>query len=154
EPVVLPAVGVPAPPDRLDDARCGRFPPRAGVPAALGGGEQRLRAHVRRAGGLPLLRPRPRAGLRPPVADRRGSAPMRRRRALLVASLFALVAPAQAFAHATLEHTSPGFRQRLERSPKQIRLEFDQGVKAFPNSIKVYDANGHVFSGAAASGGR
>ena len=76
------------------------------------------------------------------------------RRTLLAASLVALVAPAQAFAHATLEHTSPGFRQRLERSPEQIRLEFDQGVKAFPSSIQVFDANGHVFSGAAASGGR
>ena len=48
--------------------------------------------------------------------------------------------PAQAFAHATLEHTSPGFRQRLERSPAQVRLEFDQGVKVFPSSIQVMDA--------------
>jgi copper transport protein len=72
------------------------------------------------------------------------------RRAVLVSSLVALIAPAQAFAHATLERTSPGFRQRLERSPAQVRLQFDQAVKAFPGSIEVFDSRGKVFSGATA----
>jgi copper transport protein len=75
------------------------------------------------------------------------------RRALLLATVGALLAPAQAFAHATLERTSPGFRERLERAPAQVRLEFDQGVKAFPDSIRVLDSNGKVFSGAARSSG-
>jgi copper transport protein len=75
------------------------------------------------------------------------------RRALLGASLAFLALPAPAFAHATLEHTSPGFRQRVERSPGQIRLDFDQGVKAFPNSIQVLGPDGKVYSGVARSGG-
>jgi copper transport protein len=75
------------------------------------------------------------------------------RRALLAASLALLALPAPAFAHATLEHTSPGFRQRVERSPTQIRLEFDQGVKAFPSSIQVIDPSGKVYSRAARSTG-
>jgi copper transport protein len=75
------------------------------------------------------------------------------RRALLLATVGALLAPAQAFAHATLERTSPGFRERLERAPAQVRLEFDQGVKAFPDAIRVLDSNGKVFSGAARSSG-
>ena len=76
------------------------------------------------------------------------------RRATLLGLLAALALPAPAFAHASLEHTSPGFRQRLERSPVQVRLEFDQGVKAFPSSIQVLDANGKLFSGVARSVGR
>ena len=76
------------------------------------------------------------------------------RRAAFLVSLAALVLPAPAFAHATLEHTSPGFRQRLERAPTQVRLEFDQGVKAFPNSIQVRDSNGKLLSGSALSLGK
>ena len=75
------------------------------------------------------------------------------RRATLLGLLAALALPAPAFAHATLEHTSPGFRQRLQRSPAEVRLEFDQGVKAFPSSIEVLDANGKLLSGIARSVG-
>ena len=75
------------------------------------------------------------------------------RRATLLGLLAALALPAPAFAHATLEHTSPGFRQRLQRSPAEVRLEFDQGVKVFPSSIQVRDANGKLLSGVARSVG-
>jgi copper transport protein len=75
------------------------------------------------------------------------------RRALALASLVALAAPAQAFAHATLERTSPGFRQRLERSPAEVRLQFDQDVKALPDSIKVLDVHGKLLSGSTRSAG-
>jgi copper transport protein len=75
------------------------------------------------------------------------------RRALVAAAALALLAPADAFAHATLEHTSPGFRQRLQHSPGQIRLEFDQGVKAFPDSIQVLNVNGKLLSGRARTAG-
>ena len=68
------------------------------------------------------------------------------------AALAALALPAPAFAHATLEHTSPGFRQRLDRTPAQVRLEFDQGVKPLPNSIVVLSANGKVVSGVTRTG--
>ncbi|HEX6700369.1 MAG TPA: copper resistance protein CopC [Gaiellaceae bacterium] len=76
-----------------------------------------------------------------------------RRLVVVAAALAALALPAPAFAHATLDHTSPGFRQRLERTPTQVRLEFDQGVKVFRNSIEVLDANGKLYSGAARSAG-
>ena len=52
-----------------------------------------LRAHVRRARRVPLLRPRRGADLRAPFAARRGAAPMRR--CLLGAALAALALPAR-----------------------------------------------------------
>ena len=44
------------------------------------------------------------------------------RRALILAAVAAFVAPAEAFAHARLEHTSPGFEQRLSSPPRTITL--------------------------------
>jgi copper transport protein len=58
----------------------------------------------------------------------------------------ALALPGTAFAHATLKHENPGFRQRFERPPAQVVLQFDQGVKALPNSIQVYTALGKLAS--------
>jgi copper transport protein len=52
----------------------------------------------------------------------------------------ALVSPAQAFAHATLEHTSPGFRERLASSPQVVTLTFDQYVKVLPGSLELFSA--------------
>src|SRR5205814_837714 len=48
--------------------------------------------------------------------------------------------PAQALAHATLEHTSPGFRERLASSPGFVALTFDQYVKMLPGSIQLFSA--------------
>ncbi len=61
-------------------------------------------------------------------------------------ALCALAAPASAFAHATVRATFPTYRERFERAPKQVRLTFDQEVKAFPNSIVVRTANGRIVS--------
>jgi copper transport protein len=66
------------------------------------------------------------------------------RRSLVVVILAALAFPAQAFAHATLEHTSPSFRQRLPASPRTITLRFDQYVKALPGSVQLFSARGPV----------
>jgi copper transport protein len=66
------------------------------------------------------------------------------KRLLLVVIVAALAFPAQAFAHATLVHTSPSFRQRLSASPRTISLRFDQYVKALPGSIQVFSAKGPV----------
>jgi copper transport protein len=66
------------------------------------------------------------------------------RRVVLIAVLVALAAPANAFAHATLERTSPSFRERLAASPAQITLRFDQYVKLLPGSIRLYSAHGSV----------
>jgi len=66
---------------------------------------------------------------------------------LLAVALLALVLPAVASAHATLTRTEPHFGTRVERSPKLVRLYFDQTVDALPNAIQVYDANGELVSG-------
>lgn len=68
------------------------------------------------------------------------------RRAVLVA-LAALAFPASAFAHATLEKTTPSFRQELQSAPKTIRLHFDQRVKVIGRGIEVLNYNGKNFAG-------
>ena len=70
------------------------------------------------------------------------------RKALLVAAVVALAAPAAAFGHAAITSSSPSSSQRVEESPRGVTIRFDQTVKAFPNAIRVYTANGRLVSGA------
>jgi copper transport protein len=63
----------------------------------------------------------------------------------------ALLAPAAAWAHATLKAASPGFGQELAVSPKAITLHFDQYVN-FPQ-IQVYGSDGHTYAGRAVAHG-
>ncbi len=63
------------------------------------------------------------------------------KRVLLTAATLVLVFPAQAFAHATLEQTTPGFRQRLASSPQKIVLRFDQYVQGLPGSVRLYSSS-------------
>jgi len=69
-----------------------------------------------------------------------------RRVALVVGAVAALAFPAGAFAHASLEHTWPSFRQRVETAPSSVRLNFDQAVTVVPGSVSVYSAGGTVVS--------
>jgi copper transport protein len=69
-----------------------------------------------------------------------------RRAALLVLVLLAF--PGTAWAHATLDQTSPKVGQRLAASPRFVRLQFDQSVRALGNAIQVFDAKGRLVSGA------
>ena len=62
------------------------------------------------------------------------------KRLALTAATLALVFPAQALAHATLEQASPGFRQRLASSPRLVTLSFDQYVKVLPGSVQLFSA--------------
>ena len=64
------------------------------------------------------------------------------RRVLLAGSLLALALPGQAFAHATLERTFPGFQQRLQTSPPTVQLHFDQYIQALPRSLQLFSASG------------
>ena len=64
------------------------------------------------------------------------------KRLLVLAAVAALVLPAQAFAHATLEKTSPGFRERLSSSPQKITLQFDQYVQVLPASVQLFSTRG------------
>ena len=62
------------------------------------------------------------------------------RRLLLLGGLLALAMPTPAFAHATLEKTSPGFAARVATSPRAITLEFSEYVKALPGSVQLFSA--------------
>ena len=66
------------------------------------------------------------------------------KRILLTAVTLALVLPSQAFAHATLQKTAPGFRERLPSSPQKIVLRFDQYVQQLPGSVHLYSSTGSV----------
>jgi copper transport protein len=67
-------------------------------------------------------------------------------RLLLAAVAAALAFPASAFAHATLESTTPSFRQELRSGPAQIHLRFDQYVKVIPHSVEVLNGKGVDFA--------
>jgi copper transport protein len=62
----------------------------------------------------------------------------------LAAAAAALVFPAHALAHATLEKTTPSYRETVSTSPRSIALGFDQYVKALPGSIQLYSATHRV----------
>jgi copper transport protein len=62
------------------------------------------------------------------------------------ALLAALVAPATAFAHASISRSKPGYRQRLAQAPAQVEIDFDQAVKVLPGWIKVYDVHGRDYA--------
>jgi copper transport protein len=69
------------------------------------------------------------------------------KRALLVVGFLALLAPASAFAHASLEKESPSYEQRLAVSPRQVVLQFDQSVDALPKAIQVFTPKGENIAG-------
>jgi copper transport protein len=64
------------------------------------------------------------------------------KRALLLAGLVALAAPAAAFAHASIRGEFPQYGRRLNASPQEVVLRFDQTVDVLPNAIEVLDSNG------------
>jgi copper transport protein len=74
------------------------------------------------------------------------------RRTLALLALLALVAPASAFAHASVRATQPSYRERLARPPHTVWVRFDQAVTALPNSIVVVSADGNVVSRATHEG--
>src|SRR6185436_4053659 len=111
EPVVLPALVVPAPLPRLGSRDRRRLPACACAAAEVGRCERRLRARVRRARRRAVRGPRSRAGLRTSLAARGAAAPMRK--TLLVGMLAALALPGTAFAHASVRATQPSYRERM-----------------------------------------
>ena len=67
-------------------------------------------------------------------------------RALLLAAFVALAAPGAADAHAVLSSSSPGYRERFERPPREIVLSFSQVVQPIPNGVVVREARGRAVS--------
>jgi len=76
------------------------------------------------------------------------------KRLLLAVALTALALPGQAFAHATLLTTSPGFEQHLHASPRKVTLHFDQYIKAMPRSLQLYSSTGGIPISSVRSDGR
>ena len=66
------------------------------------------------------------------------------RRLVALGAVLALLVPAVAWAHATLERTTPSFQQDVQASPKTIELSFDQYVK-FP-SVEVLNVHGRNYA--------
>jgi copper transport protein len=64
------------------------------------------------------------------------------RRALLAAAIVALALPASAFAHASLLHESPSYKQEVRQAPRTVTLSFDQTVELLPNAVEVLDQKG------------
>ena len=64
------------------------------------------------------------------------------RRALALALLALVAAPAAASAHATLVGTVPARGARLQRAPAQVELRFDEPVETAFGSLKVFDPAG------------
>ena len=68
------------------------------------------------------------------------------KRILVAMAVAALVVPAAASAHATLDAVNPAFRQRLDRPPERVVLRFSQVIESIPNGIIVRDENGRLVS--------
>jgi copper transport protein len=71
---------------------------------------------------------------------------------VVAALCIGLALPSAAVAHATLAQTSPGFRERLQDSPRLVRLRFDQSIEVLPNAVDVFTAKGKLVSGRARAG--
>jgi copper transport protein len=63
------------------------------------------------------------------------------------AAVVVLAFPGTAWAHATLQETTPKIGQRLPGSPRLVTLVFDQSVRVLSNGIQVFDAKGKLLSG-------
>ncbi len=72
-----------------------------------------------------------------------------RRLAPLALVVVALVAPATAYAHASLKHVTPATQSRVAAPPRTVRLQFDQSVTIAPDAIDVFTADGKKVSGVA-----
>ena len=66
---------------------------------------------------------------------------MKRALALSVA-IAALVAPATALGHATVQSTSPARGAALEQAPRQVVLRFSENVETQFGAVRVFDADG------------
>jgi copper transport protein len=62
--------------------------------------------------------------------------------ACALAALVALAVPGTAFAHATLESSSPGRGEQLRRAPELVELRFSEPIEVSFGAVRVYDARG------------
>jgi copper transport protein len=73
------------------------------------------------------------------------------RRALAVAGAIgvALALPATAAAHAAIDRAFPATQSKIEKAPREIRLQFSESVTATSRAIQVLASDGTVLSGTA-----
>jgi copper transport protein len=69
----------------------------------------------------------------------------------LAALLFVAASATPAFAHATLEHTSPAAGQVLDQTPKTLTLGFNESVEVALGAIRVYNSKGERLDTGSAS---
>ena len=62
----------------------------------------------------------------------------------LLAGAVLLGAPSTAFAHASLQSSTPASSSVLEESPTAIVLDFDDAVEVAVASIQLFDRNGEI----------
>jgi copper transport protein len=67
-----------------------------------------------------------------------------RAKVLAAAVLLALALPTSALAHAVLLQWVPAYGARLATAPREVSLQFDQTVDAFPNAIVVRSSSGKL----------
>jgi copper transport protein len=72
---------------------------------------------------------------------------VRRGLALAVALAAALVAPAAAWAHASIIAAFPDTQSKVDQPPREVWLRFSEAVAATPNAIQVLAPDGRVLSG-------
>jgi copper transport protein len=74
---------------------------------------------------------------------------VRLQRTALLVALAALLAPASAWAHASLVRTDPGNGAVLARSPAVVRVVFDDVVRVGPGIAAIRNGGGSILRGAA-----
>ncbi len=72
---------------------------------------------------------------------------MRAARATIALLALALVVPATAAAHATLDRATPGVQGSVDAAPRVVTLEFSQAVSLVSRSLEVFAADGSLVSG-------
>ena len=145
--LALLALGVPAPPPRLDAAHRGALPARRDRPAALARVATPASRSCSSCSRSSLYSDRDVAPIFGHlVAARRGAAPMRRRVARRGARR-ARAARRRPRRTRRSRRRSPTYGSGSSSRPRVVRLDFDQSVEALPNAIQVYDADGKLVSG-------
>jgi copper transport protein len=86
------------------------------------------------------------SALLPSFADRRfveRRSSLKKRASVAIAVVLAALAVApSAFAHATLQQSTPGNNSIVRQSPREVTLQFSEAVETAFGSIRVYDCGG------------
>ena len=155
EPVALRALGVRAPrraAGRCSSARCSRSAPRSSrARSSSTPGSRSCSSRV----AVALFSSRDVAPIFGHLVAARPGCRTDEARSLVGRCSSRSRSPARRSAHATLRADHAVRRPAARRaSPREVRLEFDQSVRALSNAIQVFDAKGRLVSGVPHVAGR